>query len=156
MYFSSKKQGWYKLDQVNLNSDNISTFNTWIDVARFDNDEVNLEFLLLRSAYDENGDLIPVETTKGTTATLSFRLIQPNSIAGKVFIDSLIAPASPTVLTPLQTDWEPPLTLPNGSKLQVKLHENADFNTFKTAKFYFFFAFLYTGTNPKITYLLDS
>ncbi len=156
MYFSSQRQGWYKLDQVDISSVNISTYDTWIDVARFDNDNIDIEFILCRSAYDENGDLIPLETMNGTSASFSFRLIQPNSVAGKTFIDNLVLSGSATALTPLQIDWEPPLAIPQGSKLQVKLHANLDLNTFKVAKLYFLFAYLYNGTNPKITYLLDN
>ena len=156
MYFSSNKQGWYKLDQVNLSTENLSVYDTWIDVARIDNDAIDLEFLLLRSAYDEEGELIPIETEKGTTATISFRLIQPNSVAGKVFIRDLSVVGTPSELGPYEVNWEPPLKLPVGSKLQVKLNSNSDSNTFKTAQLYFFFAYLFTGTNPKITYLLES
>ena len=72
MYFSSNKQGWYKLDQVNLSTENLSEYDTWIDIARIDNDSIDLEFILLRSAYDENGELIQIETELGTSATISF------------------------------------------------------------------------------------
>lgn len=162
-YFSSKQKEWYELSDLNLSGTrtggtdmNISTVDTWTTLARFDNEDIELDFVLYRSAVQDDGvfsNFIGVDGTSG----LQLRILPPDSNIGLTINNSAILIGTDVAqITTVQSDFNPSRLIPRGSLLQgrvadVELAEVTGTNN----RLYMHFAFEHNGVSPKITQLTD-
>lgn len=161
-YFSTNKKEWYNLEELNLSgtqsggtSLNIPTTGTWTTLARFDREDVNLDFILYRSAIQEDGTLSNFIGASGTS-TLSLRVLPPDSNIGLTILDNIHAGTDGSSITIVQSDFTPSRYIPRGTLLQgkvtgVPLAETTGTNN----RLYMHFAFTHRGHNPQITNICD-
>jgi hypothetical protein len=161
-YFSSNKREWYELDGLNLSgtqsggtSLNIPTVGTWTTLARFDNEDINLDFVLYRSSIQEDGSLSSFIGASGTSS-VSLRILPPNSNLGLSIFNNIVVGTDAESISIVQSDFTPSRNIPKGSLLQgrvtgVSLAETTGTNN----RMYLHFAFEHRGHSPQITSLVD-
>lgn len=160
-YFSSTRNGWYELNDFNMSGTapgslnyDIDTIGTWISVARFDNDDVDLSSITYRSAIQSDGVTSLFTPTEGT-ATLSMRILPPGSNIGlAVFTDVGLTGTGAIGVT--EANFIPSRNIPRNSLLQAKIgsYETVDFSGTGN-RLHLRFNFAYNGVDPQITSLLD-
>lgn len=161
-YFTSNQKEWYELSNLNLSGTksggtgmNIPIVDTWTTLARFDNEDIDLDFVLYRSAIQEDGVLSNF-LGAGGTSTVSLRILPPDSNIGLTIFNNITAGTDGNKITVVQSDFTPSRSIPKGSLLQgrvsgVPLAEVSGTNN----RTYLHFAFEHNGVNPKITSLTD-
>lgn len=161
-YFTSRRKEWYELDGLNLSGTrtggtdlNIPTVNTWTTLARFDNEDIDLDFVLYRSALQEDGALSNF-IGAGGTSTVSLRILPPSSNIGLTLFNNILIGTSAVSVSTVQSDFTPSRSIPKGSLLQgrVTTAELAEV-TGTNNRIYLHFAFEHKGQSPKITNLCD-
>jgi hypothetical protein len=162
MYFSTSKKEWFELDNLSLSgtksggtSLNIPTVGTWTTLARFDNEDINLDFVLYRSAIQDDGALSGFKGADGTSV-VSLRILPPNSKLGLSLLNNLSIGTDSTAISVVQSDFTPSRTIPKGSLLQgkvtgVPLAETTGTNN----QVYLHFAFEHRGHGPELNSLVD-
>ncbi len=161
-YYTSRKQEWYELSDLNLSgtksggtSMNLPTIDTWTTLARFDNEEIDLDFILYRSAIQEDGVLSNFVGASGTS-TVSLRILPPSSNIGLTLFNNVVVGTDVAQVSIVQSDFTPSRNIPKGSLLQgkvtgVPLAETTGTNN----RMYIHLAFEHRGLNPQITELTD-
>lgn len=161
-YFSTNKKEWYELVDLNMSgtksggtSLNIPTTGTWTTLARFDNEDINLDFVLYRSAIQSDGALSNFNGADGTSS-VSLRILPPGSNIGLSIFNNIEAGTDAASISVVQSDFTPSRYIPKGSLLQgrvsgVPLAETTGTNN----RLYLHFAFEHKGYNPTITNLCD-
>jgi len=161
-YFSSTQKEWYELSNLNISgtksggtSLNIPTIDTWTTLARFDNEDIDLDFVLYRSAIQDDGVLSNL-LGAGGTSTVSLRILPPDSNIGLTIFNNITAGTDGNQVSVVQSDFTPSRSIPKGSLLQgkvsgVPLAEVAGTNN----RMYVHFAFEHKGVSPRITELTD-
>jgi len=161
-YFSSTQKEWYELSNLNMSGTqsggtnmNIPTAGTWTTLARFDNEDIDLDFVLYRSSIQEDQELSNFVGAAGTS-TLSLRILPPDSTIGLTIFDNVVVGTDTVQVGLVQKDFIPSNRIPRGSLLQgkvtgVPLAEITGTNN----RMYIHFTFEHKGVSPKIVELVD-
>jgi len=161
-YFTTRTNSWYELDGLNLSGTktggtdlNIPTIGTWTTLARFDNDDIDLDFVLYRSALQEDGTLSSF-IGAGGTSVVSLRILPPNANIGLTLFNNVTIGTDALSVSTVQSDFTPSRSIPKGSLLQGKVAtaELAEVSGTNN-RIYLHFAFEHKGQSPKIVNLCD-
>lgn len=162
-FFTSIKNGWYELNDFNLSGTgsggldyDLKTVGTWTSVARFDNEEVDLNCITYRSAIQEDGAIAYFKPSDATgTSLLSLRILPPNSNVGlSIFSDLGLTGTSQIGVT--EANFIPSRSIPKNSLLQAKITgEELEQIAGTNNRLHIRFNYTYSGVDPQITSLLD-
>lgn len=161
-YFTSQRKEWFELDNLNLSGTqatgtnlNIPTVDTWTTLARFDNEDISLDFILYRSSIQDGGTLSNFIGATGTS-TVSLQILTPEENTGLSLFDSVVIGTDAETVSIVQSDFTPSRYIPKGSLLQGKVSgsELAEVNGTNN-RLYLHFAFTHRGVSPRITPLVD-
>jgi len=113
VYNLSKSNSWYNLSDLNLSgtkatgtSLNVPTINTWTSVARIDNEDIDLDFILYRSSIQEDGTLSNFKGCLGTSA-IQMRILPPASKTGLEILSGVSIGTSLTSIGIIQSEFSP-------------------------------------------------
>lgn len=161
-YFSAQKQEWFELDNLNLSGTkaggtnlNIPLEDTWTTLARFDNEDLGLDFILYRSSIQDDGTLSNFIGATGTS-TVSLRILPPNENTGLNIFNNVVIGTDAETVSIVQADFTPSRYIPRGSLLQGRVSgsELAEVDGTNN-RMYLHFAFTHRGVAPRITNLTD-
>lgn len=158
VYNLSKSNSWYNLSDLNLSgtkatgtSLNVPTINTWTSVARIDNEDIDLDFVLYRSAIQEDGRLSNFKGCLGTSA-IQMRILPPSSKTGLEILSGVSIGTDVTTIGIIQSEFTPSRSIPVGSLIQVKLTGvPLEEVTGTNNRLYLHMAFSHKGVSPQIT-----
>jgi hypothetical protein len=162
-YFVSNRQSWFELDGLNLSGTaaggtqyDIPTVGTWLSVAKFSGDEIDLSYCVYRSSIQEDGQpSLFVSGDPTGTSYLNLRILPPGKKIGLSVLNN-IGFLGTSQLSTTQVEFSPARNIPAGSLLQAHINPfTLQQFTGTNNKLYLQFNFTSRGSDSVVTSLLD-